>query len=37
MVFGYIVKQSNNGNCFIASPYELPHIDELKFNKIITE
>ena len=33
MVIGYIVKQDNNGNCFIASPEELPHLDSLAFDK----
>lgn len=37
MAFGYIVKQSNNGNCFVASPHELPHIAELSFKQTTTE
>ena len=37
MAFGYIVKQSNNGSCFVASPHELPHIAELSFKQATTE
>lgn len=29
MVHGYILKQDNNGSCFIASPVPLPHLGEL--------
>ena len=30
---GYIVKQDNNGSCFVASPIELPHLDSIAFKK----
>ena len=29
MAIGFILKQDNNGATFIASPYELPHLDTL--------
>ena len=30
---GYIVKQEDNGNCFVASPEPLPFLDRLAFEK----
>lgn len=30
MVIGFIVKQGNNGSTFIASPCELPHLENLE-------
>jgi hypothetical protein len=30
---GYIIKQENNGNCFVASPEPLPFLDTLAFEK----
>lgn len=33
---GYIVKQDNNGNGFIASPEPLPFLDSLAFEKTAT-
>lgn len=32
---GYIVKQENNGNCFVASPEPLPNLDSLAFEKTV--
>lgn len=29
MEIGYIVKQDNNGDCFVASPVPLPHLERL--------
>jgi hypothetical protein len=29
LLIGYIVKQDNNGDCFIASPVPLPHLEGL--------
>lgn len=37
MSIGYIVKQENNGNCFVASPKPLPFLDSLAFAKTETE
>jgi hypothetical protein len=32
---GYIIKQENNGNCFVASPEPLPFLDSLAFEKTV--
>lgn len=31
MSFGYALKQENNGNCFISSPVEMPHLKSIAF------
>ena len=31
MEIGYIVKQDNNGDCFVASPVPLPHLKQLGY------
>ena len=28
--FGYVFKESNNGNTYVISPVELPHLEELE-------
>jgi len=35
MSIGYIIKQSNNGNCFIASPETIPSFESLAFEKTV--
>lgn len=35
MALGYIVKQENNGNCFIASPEALPYLDQDAFDQAV--
>jgi hypothetical protein len=30
---GHVIKQDNNGNCFVASPRELRHLDSLALKK----
>lgn len=37
MRLGYMLKQDNNGNCFIASPIELPEGQFSVFDKKIVE
>jgi len=32
---GYIIKQENNGACFVASPEPLPNLDSLAFEKTV--
>jgi ATP-dependent Lon protease len=31
MEIGYIIKQDNNGDCFVASPVPLPHLKQLDY------
>jgi hypothetical protein len=34
---GYMIKQDNNGDTFIASPVELPHLDDLSQEKAVVD
>ena len=36
MSLGYIIKQDNNGNCFVASPVALPHLESAAFETTVT-
>ena len=37
MSLGYMLKQDNDGSCFIASPCELPNLDSIAFEKTVTK
>jgi hypothetical protein len=37
MDIGYMIKQDNNGSCFIASPEPLPFLDSLTCAKCVVE
>lgn len=32
---GFMIKQSNNGSCFVASPIPLPHLEENAFENSV--
>lgn len=37
MIPGYALKQDNNGTTFVACTVELPHLDELAFERLVVE
>ena len=37
MTLGYIIKQDNNGNCFVASPVALPQLHGLAMEETVVD